>query len=402
MARYPDKRILTATVLAALSAQPAHATVSSVSANPAVQRAALDQSSSASIVWSVIDSTFVSGTQTVSATSAAGNFRDVCSTSGTVLGTISTTLTASKIVTNPSATVNTAFVFSESILIPANVVYRAHKLGLSSFVYERTFTPAGASPTACVTLNISSSAAGVFNVSRMALSFDNGTAARVIGRKESLRANAEVNFNGSGLLQAVWEIAGPASTAGEPFYRPIQTVRQYLVGGEKQVLQSPILPTDSTGLYLVRLRVTDPAIPFDAPVIRYFVADERTGARVPALSLSLVTPPHQTLFAPDTTFVWEAIRGARAYQLELYAKPRAPGDTLPDLGGDTATAPPPALPPTPPVTGLLVPGTQTRTPLSATARAHLVSGQSYLWRVLAIGGDGSIVGESPIRELRMP
>jgi hypothetical protein len=122
---------------------------------------------------------------------------------------------------------------------------------------------------------------------------------------------------------------------------------------------------------------------------------------MPAISLSLVTPPNQILLAPDTAFAWEAIRGARAYQLELYAKPRGAGDGLPDLGGPTDTAPP-TLPPTPPVTGMLVPGAQTRAVLSGAARAHLLSSHSYLWRVLAIGGDGSIVGESPVRELRMP
>ena len=122
---------------------------------------------------------------------------------------------------------------------------------------------------------------------------------------------------------------------------------------------------------------------------------------MPALTLSLVTPPHQALLAQDTAFVWDTIRGARAYQLELYAKPRSAADGLPDLGGPSDAAPP-TLPPTPPVTGMLVPGAQTRAVLSGAARSHLVSGQSYFWRVLAIGGDGTIVGESPVRELRMP
>jgi hypothetical protein len=167
-------------------------------------------------------------------------------------------------------------------------------------------------------------------------------------------------------------------------------------------LASPLLPTDSAGLYLVRLRITDPAPGFDIPVVRYFVADERTGARLPALSLALVTPPNQSLLTGDTTFVWEGIRGARAYQLEIYLKPSTTADGLPDLGGEPMNTAPTSVPSTPPTTGMLVSGAQTRTILSSAARSHLIAGRTYVWRVLAIGGDGSVVGESPARELRMP
>jgi hypothetical protein len=51
---------------------------------------------------------------------------------------------------------------------------------------------------------------------------------------------------------------------------------------------------------------------------------------------------------------------------------------------------------------MMVAGARTRTTLSEAARARLISGQNYLWRVLAIGNDGSVIGESSVREVRMP
>jgi hypothetical protein len=276
-------------------------------------------------------------------------------------------------------------------------------MGLTSFLYTRDFGDSGGLSGApqSVTINIVSSAATGFSLSGMSLSFDNGAVVRLLGQKEKLYALADINFSGTGLLQGSWEVADPASTAGEPIYRPLLTVRQYLAGSDKQTLRSPDLPTDSSGLYLVRLRITDPVPGFDQPVLRYFVSSGKPGEILPIMPIGLVTPPHLTLLAPDTVFAWEAIRGARAYQIELYARAMTPADKLPSLGDDVSKAPP-TLPSTLPVSGMLVVGVQTQTALSATARSHLQPGQAYLWRVLAIGGDGSIVGKSPVREIRLP
>jgi hypothetical protein len=275
-------------------------------------------------------------------------------------------------------------------------------MGLASFLYTRSFTDSSGVPgTQSVTINVASSAVTGFSLTGMSLMFDNGAVVRLLGQKERLYAQADVNFTANGLLQGVWEVADPASTAGEPIFRPLTSVRQYLVGSDKQTLRSPDLPTDSSGLYLVRLRITDPVPGFDQPILRYFVSSGKPGEVLPIMPIGLVMPPHQALLAPETVFAWEAVRGARAYQIELYARAMTPADKLPSLGDDASTAPP-KLPSTPPVTGVLVAGTHTQTALSATARSHLQPGKIYLWRVLAIGGDGSIVGESPVREIRLP
>ena len=51
---------------------------------------------------------------------------------------------------------------------------------------------------------------------------------------------------------------------------------------------------------------------------------------------------------------------------------------------------------------MLVPGNQTTTTLSLNARQRLTPGRAYLWRVLAISEDGTVIGQSPMREMRTP
>jgi hypothetical protein len=295
----------------------------------------------------------------------------------------------------------------ESVLVPQDVAQRAFKLGVSTLLYRRTFADSngGATLVGSVTLNISSSATSGFGVTRMALSFDNGAPLRLLSRREPLSAQAEINFTGTGLLQGEWEVAGPPSTSSEPFYRTLSQVRQYFAAGASQVLKSPALPTDSAGLYYVRFRISDPVPGFEAPVIRYFVGERGSGKDLPAEALVVTDPPPFALLADGTAFRWEAIKGARAYQVELYAINRISAGDLPDLGGgNLAPSPLDAFSALthPPVAGMLVPGKQTSTTLSSAARQHLLPGYRYYWRVKAIGGDGSVIGMSPVRELSVP
>ena len=101
--------------------------------------------------------------------------------------------------------------------------------------------------------------------------------------------------------------------------------------------------------------------------------------------------------------MWREIPGTRAYQLEVYSKTGArhiQGSAMTiDEGsfpykGDALSARP--------ITGTIVPGGQTSVSLSMLSRGHLRPGQTYLWRVIAIGDGGVILGESPVRELHVP
>ncbi|OGI39684.1 MAG: hypothetical protein A2140_03785 [Candidatus Muproteobacteria bacterium RBG_16_62_13] len=182
-------------------------------------------------------------------------------------------------------------------------------------------------------------------------------------------------------------------------------VREYLTLGDAKTLKSPPLPTGTLGLHLVRLRIIDPIVPFTTPVIRYFVAEGRVGKELPPDPVGVTSPVPFALFAPDTLFAWESHKGARVYQLEIYRTDRNPATELPDLGGGDRTPKPSDVAAAlrqAPVTGMLVPGNQTTTTLSANARQRLTPGRAYLWRVLAISEDGTVIGQSPMREMRTP
>ncbi len=388
--------LLTSVILATLTAGTAVDTQAGT-AIPSSASVPIGQSSSVPFTWSTSQT---SGTQT-SVTSTSGTFRDSCG-GNTTLGTVSTTF--SKTATIPSGTQT---LFNESVLVPADIIQRARNLGVTQVGYQRTFTysPSGAGDIACLTLNITSSAAANLGISGEILSFDNGSSVRILPRNNAIHAQAELGYNGTGLLQAVWEIAEPATSSGSPVYRPLLQVRDYLTLGDTKTLKSPALPTGTVGLYLVRLRVIDPIVPFTTPVIRYFVAEGRVGKELPPDPVGVTSPVPFALYAPDTLFAWESHKGARAYQLEVYRTDRNPATELPDLGVGDRTPKPSDVAAAlrqAPVTGMLVPGNQTATTLSANARQRLIPGRAYLWRVLAISEDGTVIGQSPMREMRTP
>ncbi|HEY8553716.1 MAG TPA: hypothetical protein VIL43_04140 [Burkholderiales bacterium] len=227
----------------------------------------------------------------------------------------------------------------------------------------------------------------------------------MLALNEPLGAFAEVTFTGTGLLQAQWEIAGPASTAGTPVFRVLSQVRQYLASGDTVTFRSPPLPTNAAGLHFVRLRITDPAPGFQPPEVRYFVLESRAGRDLPGRALALGSPPPRALLVPDSVFSWEPIRGARAYQLEIYDTGEPGNLGLPDLDNASGEPRPGEIAQAlsrPAVTGVYVTGRETRTALAPNVRAHLLPGRRYFWRVLAIGDEGAVIGVSPMRELRTP
>ncbi len=376
------------------------AAVQSVAPSPSQRNVALGTSTAFTLSWTVVrDNSNFSDT----VTSPQGRFTNV---DGTVTyGVVPTVLSQTK----PGVFLTTTtFVFSEQVRVPAEVVYRAYKAGASRLYYFRTFDDGFGPVTQGVTLNITGSSAAGFSLTRLSLRFDDDTALRVVDQGTKLGAYAEVSYSGTGQLQAAWEIAEPPSTQGAPVYRTLQLVRRVLAGGDRVRIPAPALPTDAPGFYLLRLRVTEPKLPVsddELPFIRYVVARESARARPPQ-TLSVNTPASGALLSKGTDFTWQAVDGARAYQLELYAKgPFSVADTLPSLGGDgggEGGVPAGWQPSGPPTAGVLVPGDRTRAMLSALGDTHLKSGYVYRWRVLAIGESGETIAVSPWREVRTP
>jgi hypothetical protein len=388
----------------------ANAAVIGANVTPGSRSVAISQTTSVNVTWTVINSPLA--TSTTSTISSIGIFAAICSSGSPLLPT-PLGIPANSAISNTVATTGTTALhtISETVIVPPELVQRARAAGLTSFYFLRHFAVPPAieqndpGVNACVRLDITGSGGAGFTITQEALSFDDGTPVRIVSRGVKVQAQAELNYSGVGLLQAVWEIATPASTAGEPFYQPIAQVTQSLVNVDGQTIKSPLLPTQSTGLYLVRLRITDPVADYESPVIRYFVGDGQPGKELPATQMTLLGPAPAALYLPGGTFAWQAIQGARAYKLEIYRTGKDTDIKLPDIGVDTTTPDSKEIVTAlsqPLVTGMLVPARQTQIRLSPHTQMRLEPGKTYLWRVLAIGVEGNVIGQSPLRKLRVP
>jgi len=373
------------------------ATITGLVTIPTSQHIAVGQTSSFTVTW------VVSSDAGPFVRSDFGSF----GTSDLSLGRVNTVLNkAVSSRTGAVASFSSGVSFVESILVPSSVAVAAQHYGLSTISYSRDFVDGSGIPvTGSVSIDFTSALGAAFGISREALSFDDDSPVRIVQLNDKLNARAELTLTGTGLLQAAWEVASPPSTQGEPFFQPLSQVQQHLTAGISQTLQSPSLPVTLPGLYLVRLRVINPATAFEAPVIRYFVGEGRPGHGLPPTPVSLIRPANRTLLAEDTQFTWQAVRDARIYQLEIYSTAKRQPPILSDISlvtqGPTASEVNAALQQRP-VTGVLISDKDTHTILSGAVRTHLLPGQEYYWRLLAIDADGVIIGQSPVRELRTP
>lgn len=282
--------------------------------------------------------------------------------------------------------------FTEVVQIPQSVIFRAQSKSSSRFTYRREFTDSTAtnSPfTVSAVFDIGGSASGALNISRIALKFNDLSVTRISGREEQLYATAEISYTGTGLLNAVWEVAPVSNSSQSPVFFPLTTIRQYLSSGGLAVLQSPLLPTINDGLYFVRLRVGRESIPTNQ--IQYQVQGYLSGEpSEPPKNLLISNPPAQSRLSADTEFEWVIVPGARAYQLELYRyAENIPGVSTSEIQTEQ------------PVTGVLVPGSQEKVKLSVLTRNHLSFGVTYHWRVIAIGESGAVVAVSTARAIHV-
>jgi hypothetical protein len=224
---------------------------------------------------------------------------------------------------------------------------------------------------------------------------------KVFNKGAKPRVKAELSYTGSGMLRGVWEIAEPSSTAGTPAFYPLTNVQQFLSQLGRVTIYSPRLPASMTGLYMARFRITDPQPGFDTPVIRYFInATEEIRKPMP---LGLITPAHGSVISGNARFSWQGLPGARAYLLEIFnpalANPGQPAENTTEKGVGSLLVPEAGISGGPPVSGMLIPTNQVT--LSQLTRARLKPGHRYLWRVQVIGASGRVIGESPLRSIRM-
>ncbi|WP_027329794.1 hypothetical protein [Marinimicrobium agarilyticum] len=300
------------------------------------------------------------------------------------------------------------FSFSETLTVPADVSQRAAAQGARELSYIRQFGINGIPVTGVQTLRLSSpipnaapsvpegsevTASGLI-LRRLALRFEDGAAVASVARAERLRALAHIDYDRAGLLEAVWEVATPATTRGEPSFRRLDNVRQYLGAGQQASLRSPALPTDQPGLYLLRLRLVQPTMAQNDIVLRYQVSGTSMvePERVPVMTAATV---QRAALGPDAEFQWHRVRRAHVYQLELYDQP--PEQTAAEpLPPETV----PAQFARAPATGLMVKGSAARAGLSPAVLHQLLPAHTYYWRVVAVDASGTVLAASPLQSIR--
>ncbi|MCP5058587.1 MAG: hypothetical protein GY937_17945 [bacterium] len=339
-----------------------------------------------------------------------------------------------------------ALVFAETVSLPSTVIAQAQAQGARRILYVRSFeatytvqelarNPQGVPSTlvnrnvrttaeAAAVINLGGGMGGPLQIFRLLLRFDDGSPLRVLPQASDLRVFADVSYEGGGTLEGIWEVADPSSTAGAPVFVPLGRVYRFLGAGQRVTLEGPPLPTQHTGLHLVRLRVEAPVSTEADPIIRYRVVSP--GVVAPPVRLAAHWPPAGMQLSPKTSFRWQALPEAAAYQLELFSRSQAGdrwvplfserGQVFRDVRGhggkplpyedvhatEGLSGPDPLSELGEPATGLLVPAGTTSTVLSAVALRHVEMSELYLWRVRALAADGSTLGLSPPRLLRAP
>ena len=380
---------------------PARAGINSVEPIPANSLIAIGQAHSLPLSWGVVLMYISAGPSApvpYTITSTSGEFR----VGATVLGTVNNVLTLSGSV--PSGAPATVRI-PESVMVPPDVTVKANRLGAQTVTYVRIFNDGTTPIQGSELIVIGGSGAGLFGITREVLAFDDGAAVRVVQAGDILSAHANIDFTGSGSMSAVWEVAGPSSTAGETMYRELRQVTRGLIGREPEIVKSSELPTDSPGYYRVRLRLTQPLPGFDPPYLAYYVGEAHSGARGGFTDMSVSAPGEGALLERETRFAWQPVDGAKAYKIELFASPGSDPFGLPEMGGGAASADPArvrAALSAPPAAGMIVTAAQTQVALTSATRARLLPRHSYFWRVQAIGADGGVIGAAQVRQLRVP
>ncbi|MCL7931222.1 hypothetical protein [Halomonas llamarensis] len=301
------------------------------------------------------------------------------------------------------------FRVTESLRVPASVSQQAARLGERQVFYVRQFSLEESEPMTGVQVitlqqgvpgrggsiaeGTEPSVSGV-NIQRVSLYFDRGTLTETLRPDERLQATAQINYQGAGLINAIWEVATPASTRGQPLYVPLSQVRQYLGAGRELTLTSPPLPSETAGIHRVRLRFLPPTVIEELPTLGYRVSEGALPrAWVPAIN---TLPPESTNpLSLKTRFRWQPVAETYVYQLEFYDRwpETTEKESIPLQGSRSGERQPVILNPAP-ITGQVVTGNRTSASPSRSLLSHLETEKRYYWRLIAINSQGEVVAAS--------
>jgi hypothetical protein len=328
----------------------------------------------------------------------------------------------------------------ENLVISGLVAERALRDRQDVFYFCRVFTGTGipGGSANMVTCKLGSSAYANFSIGRVELYFENRRREITVGTgTPNLKVFADVAYNGSGLLRAVWEISeaqtsgaqsGTVSALPSTFsnpsdpnlgpgpanFRTLAIVNQFISYGDRILLTLPgsiPLPTTSPGAYDINLRFVEPPVPFAVPVARYFVRGDDRPQGV-ALIGTQMPVDHAVLAPRPFDFRWDGAPGVSAWRLDVYPQETPAVRSLSGLIQSPATSPAsdsnvfnrgPAREGAgaPGMVSAMIPAQVTSFTLRPSQLAKLVPGGSYAWRIRGLDQQGNIVAESPMRQFTL-
>jgi hypothetical protein len=307
------KMLLTLIAIISLAgaAGNANATISSVSVNPSSRNIGANTPAIIPASWTANRAGGV-GSVTVSSPSVVIRLGSV---NGPILLTTSKSLSKTQTIVNN----NTPYIFSEAITVPRNVVYTATKAG-QPLVIVRIFTDqsdAGVN-TGVMQANISGGNSADFGISQVTLTFDDGSSSCVSKAGKKRTALARINASGTGIIRGAWQVR---SGGGLGSFRTLRTVQVSASGNT--IIQSPSLPTAAPGERMeVRLAIESPELNFPIPSISCGISGENSvmvNSDKEQQTVKVISPAPNSPINSETEIKWEAVKGAKAYRIEILA-----------------------------------------------------------------------------------
>ena len=260
---------------------------------------------------------------------------------------------------------------SETITIPAVVSRRAQALKTAAVEYRRTFNSTVMdSRQTRVTIRFVREGAGELRVTRIRIYFQNGRPKITVKRNQrDLRVNADVRYEGTGLLKGYFEVDG----------RIIHRVQRHVVYGRSTGFNSVtfrtpmanVLPTFATGSHVVRFVVEVPDEGIAFPHAVYFVTAQ---SAVPQRPITLLSPEDGAVIdGGQAQFSWTPSGCYRTYRIDFFTEEKAA-----------------------PFFSALCRNGYYRLP-TVVVRTHFSPGRGYRWQVTGYDENHHITGQSAWR-----
>lgn len=111
-----------------------------------------------------------------------------------------------------------------------------------------------------------------FSISYVALRWEDGTVRKTVNQGDTLVAYADLKYEGTGLLQAQWVVDD--GVVFRSFSRQLTFANRLTLNSGQMTPGGPrlSLPTNIPGEHVVTLKIIQPGLSFEVPVIRYFVS----------------------------------------------------------------------------------------------------------------------------------